>query len=353
MADLLATESAMQDAVVEGSNAKQARAWLRFNLYLTWIGYQHDPILESLSRAQCHRILAAFAHAVWEGRYSTKNHPKLKSESVRATLAQTFKLADKPDPRLDRENKFAFILQCQLRSYANTNKPVTPQAAITGSILREFYILSISSSSDKALCKLFIGAFFFAMQSCEYVNVSRYRKTKLLKVDNIRFFFKGNKIITHSDPDLYKAEFVAITFEFQKRDTKNDIITQHRLGNTLLCPVHIWCSIIRRLCSYPSTTLQTTVNTFLISDGKLHLFTGRELLHRLRIATRSIGPDILGCTAELIGLHSAWSGAAMAMYLAGVTPIARRGNSMRMTFFDTQQTWFTLIIYLHKEIFKY
>jgi len=227
-----------------------------------------------------------------------------QSQSNLDCVAQTFKLADKPDPRLDRENKFAFILQCQLRSYANTNKPVTPQAAITGSILREFYILSISSSSDKALCKLFIGAFFFAMQSCEYVNVSRYRKTKLLKVDNIRFFFKGNKIITHSDPDLYKAEFVAITFEFQKRDTKNDIITQHRLGNTLLCPVHIWCSIIRRLCSYPSTTLQTTVNTFLISDGKLHLFTGRELLHRLRIATRSIGPDILGCTAELIGLHS-------------------------------------------------
>jgi len=146
----------MQDVVVEGTNAKQARAWFCFNLYLTSIRYQHDPCLESLSRAQRHRILAAFAHTVREGRYSTKNHPKLKSESVRATLdcvAHTFKLADKPDPRLDRENKFAFILQRQLRSYANTDKPVTPQAAITGSILREFYKLSISSSSDKALCK--------------------------------------------------------------------------------------------------------------------------------------------------------------------------------------------------------
>jgi hypothetical protein len=200
-------------------------------------------------------------------------------------LAQTFKLADKPDPRLDRENKFAFILQRQLRSYANTDKPVTPQAAITGSILREFYKLSISSSSDKALCKLFIGAFFFAMRSCEYVNVSGYRKTKLLKVDNIRFF-RGNKIIPHSDSELHRADCIA--------------------------------SIIHHLRSYPTATLHTTVNTFLISGDRIHLFTGKELLHRLRLATRSIGPDILGFTAEQIGLHSARSGATMAMYLAGI-----------------------------------
>jgi hypothetical protein len=64
LADLLAAKLAMQDAMVEGTNAKQARAWFCFNLYLTSIGYQHDPFLESLSRAQRHRILAAFAHAV-------------------------------------------------------------------------------------------------------------------------------------------------------------------------------------------------------------------------------------------------------------------------------------------------
>jgi len=197
-------------------------------------------------------------------------------------VAQTFKLADKPDPRLDRENKFAFILECQLRSYANTDKPVTPQAAMTGSIQRDFYKLSISSSSDKALCKLFIGAFFFAMHSCEYIHVSRYRKTKFLKVDNIRFF-RGNRIIPHSDSDLHKAECVAITFELQKYDTKCDIITQHRSGDKLMCPVLIWCSIIHRLHSYPSTTLQTTVNTFLISGERIHLITGKELLHRPRI----------------------------------------------------------------------
>jgi hypothetical protein len=48
------------------------------------------------------------------------------------------------------------------------------------------------------------------------------------------------------------------------------------------------------------------------------LISGSELLSRLRIAAASIGSDELGFTPDQIGLHSARSGAAMAMYLAGV-----------------------------------
>ena len=232
-------------------------------------------------------------------------------------MAQAFKLADKPDPRLDREHKLAFVLQRQFRSYKNNDKPEVPQAAMTGSILREFYKLSSSSSSDRALCELFIGAFFFAMRSCEYVKVSGYRKTKVLQVKSIRFF-KGKKALKHSDPLLHMADCVSITFEFQKRDTKNDIITQHRSGNPILCPVRVWASIIHCLLSYASTTQETTVNTFLLPNKKLHQFTGKELLTRLRLATTSIGADTLGFSAAQIGLHSARSGAAMAMFLAGV-----------------------------------
>jgi hypothetical protein len=113
LVDLLAVESAMQEAVVERTNAMQAHAWFRYTNYLTSIGCLQDPFLDNFSRAQRHRILAACAHAIRGGRFGSKNHPILKSEFIRATLdfvAQTFKLADKPDPRLDRENEFAFTL---------------------------------------------------------------------------------------------------------------------------------------------------------------------------------------------------------------------------------------------------
>jgi hypothetical protein len=95
-----------------------------------------------------------------------------KSESVRAALdnvSQAFKLAARPDPRLNVDGKFAFILQRQLRGYRTTDKPEIQQVAITGSVLHEFYHLSLSNI-DKARCKLFIRAFFFNMHSCKYLK---------------------------------------------------------------------------------------------------------------------------------------------------------------------------------------
>jgi hypothetical protein len=199
-------------------------------------------------------------------------------------VAQAFKLADFPDPRLDNKGKFAYLLQRQLRHYLNNDPPDRQQAAVTGSILREYYKLSKSSNSDRALCELFIGTFFFAMRSCEYVKVSGTRKTKLLTIGNIRFYL-NNKEIKHNNEYLHLSGCVSITFEHQKRDTKNDTITQHKSGDKTLCPVRIWASIIKRITSYSSTTNTTTVNTYLLSNNKLHLFSGTELLKRLRFTS--------------------------------------------------------------------
>jgi len=49
-----------------------------------------------------------------EGRFCSNSSQQVKSESVRASLdhvAQAFKLANRPDPRLDSDGKFAFFLQ--------------------------------------------------------------------------------------------------------------------------------------------------------------------------------------------------------------------------------------------------
>jgi len=101
-------------------------------------------------------------------------------------LSQTFKLADKPDPRPDNDGNIAFFLQHQLRCYKSLDPGEVPQVAVTGSILRQFHKQSISPL-DLALCELFIGAFFFAMRSCEKIQVSGQRKTKLLAIETSDF----------------------------------------------------------------------------------------------------------------------------------------------------------------------
>jgi hypothetical protein len=232
-------------------------------------------------------------------------------------VAQAYKLADRADPRLDSDGKLAFLLQHQLRGYKAIDPGEKPQLELTGSVLMKFYQLALSEF-DKALCTLFVGSFFFAMRSCEYIKVQGTRKTKLLELKNIRFF-KGNILIPHSSPFLSSANCVLITFELQKRDTKNDTISQHRSGDKRLCPVIVWASIAKRIRSYKNSSSSTTVNTFQFPEsGKTHFFFGAELLKRLRFATTSIGSDSLGFTAKEVGLHSARSGAAIAMYLAHV-----------------------------------
>jgi len=207
--------------VVKGIAAKQIRARDRYKQYLVSIGLFDDWYLENFSRGGRNKILSAFAQSIREGRFGARYLKQVKSNSVRTALdgvAQAYKLADRPDLRLDEDGKLAFILQCQLRGYSVVDEPETPQVAIMASILQKFYSMPISPM-DKALCELFIGAFFCAMRSCKYVRVTGLRKAKLLTLDNIKLL-KGQRTIQYSDLTLNQADCVTITFELQKRRLK-------------------------------------------------------------------------------------------------------------------------------------
>ena len=76
------------------------------------------------------------------------------------------------------------------------------------------------SKKDIAISWLLIGAIFFAMRSCKYLetNISEEnRRTKIIRLKNMKFKIKG-KIITHNSKNLEKADLVMITFEFQKNN---------------------------------------------------------------------------------------------------------------------------------------
>jgi hypothetical protein len=87
MADMHASELAIQGAVVQGTNAKQSPARFCYREYLSSIGLSHDCFLDEFSPCQKQCIHSAFAHAIREGRFgSSRNRKTNKSKSVRATL---------------------------------------------------------------------------------------------------------------------------------------------------------------------------------------------------------------------------------------------------------------------------
>jgi hypothetical protein len=301
LADLLAAESAAKGAVEPSTSSKQALAWKRYQQYIKSIAISDDPYLDNFTKIQKIKILSAFAQAI-EGRFSSKRSDPIKSESCRTTIdcmAQTFHLTNRPDPRLDEDGKPSLFLYRQFRGYKKLDKPEKQQVTLTGSVIKELQKMAFTPL-DIAMCQLFTGAFFFAMRSCEYLKVSGQRRTKILTLRNIRFF-KGQRELHHNDKSLQKADSVSITFEFQKKDTKNDIVTHHCSGHPSMCPVIVWAKIIQRIRNYPKSTDNSTVNSFMDTKGDIHYITGSQLLKRIRLATKAIGRDVLGFQCTDIG----------------------------------------------------
>jgi hypothetical protein len=91
---------------------------------------------------------------------------------------------------------------------------------------------------QQAIGQLTTLAIFFAMRSCKYLKVTQAEKqrTKILRLRNLRFF-KNGKLVEHDDPHLEFSDCISITFKMQKKDKKNDTITQMASGDVNMCPV--------------------------------------------------------------------------------------------------------------------
>lgn len=125
----------------------------------------------------------------------------------------------------------------------------------------------VCTSLEKAICQLFTGTFFFAKCSCKCLQVSGSHHTKIIMLNNVRFF-KGRKELSHNDRPLYSADTVSINYENQKKDTWNDTVTHFHSGHKTICPVLVWSSFVKRIRAYPKSNDNTSVNTFMIVATK-------------------------------------------------------------------------------------
>jgi hypothetical protein len=156
---------------------------------------------------------------------------------------------------------------------------------------------------------------FFDFQSCKYLKVPQAEQgqMEILKVRNIQFF-KDSAILLHSHPDLEFLHCVSPTFERQKRQDKNDTVTQEATGNSVLCPVRFAAGLVRCIGSYPGTSSNTNISAYMFNGSVDHV-TSLQVIKALRDAVSAIGEARLGIAKHEIGTHSIRLGAAMAMYL--------------------------------------
>jgi hypothetical protein len=101
----------------------------------------------------------------------------------------------------------------------------------------------------------------------------------------------------------------------QKKDKKNDTVTQMASGDVNMCPVRMAAAIVRRLQSYDKTDNNTPISTFL-QFGHINHVTSKQVIAAMRDGVQAIGTDVLHIGKSEIGTHLIRSGAAMAMFLS-------------------------------------
>ena len=182
------------------------------------------------------------------------------------------------------------------------------------------------SEWEVATSWLLIGAIFFAMRSCEYLETStreEMRRTRILRVRNIKFV-KNEKRLEYDDPQLEHSDIIMITFEFQKNDQRNVQIHMFRTNDSVLNPVKAWAKTVQRILKYPNGNVDSKVCMFRTEDQGDSFIQADHVRSRLRAIVDTIGEATLGFTKEEIGLHSLRSGGAMAMFLSGTSTIVIR-----------------------------
>jgi len=130
-------------------------------------------------------------------------------------------------------------------------------------------------------------------------------------------FRKDGRILPHLLPRLLLADTIAITFEYQKRDERNNTVTQWRTGNRTYCPVVVSAAVVRRLEAMGASE-SDFIYKFKGDNGRSRAFDSATALRMLRGFISSVDFKGLGLDPKRIGIHSLCLLAAMAMYLNGV-----------------------------------
>ena len=101
-------------------------------------------------------------------------------------------------------------------------------------------------------CFLFCHALVHICQSPTTAKLC----TEILRLQNL-CFFKNGRLTKHDHSTLKYSDCIYITFEMQKREEKDNTVTQMALGDITLCLLRAAVVIVCRIQSYPGANNDT------------------------------------------------------------------------------------------------
>jgi hypothetical protein len=83
-----------------------------------------------------------------------------------------------------------------------------------------------------------------------------------------------------------------VALSYQKKDEKNNTITQKASGEVDMCPVKMATSTVRRIRSYKRTNNNTPISAFWCLNQIDHM-TSAQVITAMKDAIAAIGKDVL------------------------------------------------------------
>ncbi len=174
------------------------------------------------------------------------------------SVAQAFRKDDRLDLQLKDHGKTSIFLQDLFTEMTSTDKAPRWQPLLSLPMFR--LLAQDCHAHPKATTgHLFVGAFFFAMRSCEYLQLvnGETRKTKLLHVRDFEFLH-NHAVLTFAQ--WHKATAVRITFCFTKTGLNDQSRTQEATDDDILCPIKAWVAVCLSILKHKDGTPDTTIN---------------------------------------------------------------------------------------------
>lgn len=209
---------ALQHLLVTRSHKPTPTPWSRWCQFITKSGLGNNHFLEGFAIRQRWFLGQCFIHAYRTGLFGQGRHRQATTVggtrqvlgcSIRkaaSELAQIFRRNNWPSPFHDEGhvNQIAPGINDLLKAYDSKDPAPARAEALTIKHLRMVHQAAIRGESHRDLIQshLIIGAFFFAMRSCEYNSVTNRGCTKLLEVRDIEFSNSDHRVLAHHNPKL-------------------------------------------------------------------------------------------------------------------------------------------------------